>query len=315
MTNQFNTNQSTRFFSFGCSFTSYCWPTWANILGRNFDCFENWGRAGAGNEFIFHSLIECLRTKKINNNDLIIIMWSHPARRDTYYNRKWVLKGSDPDHDALIEHNDLRGDLLRSLSLMYAAKELLIKSECQWYFTSMMELSNQGFYCNYYDNNLNDVYLQYNDVLKIMRPSMHKTIFNENWASRLTCTKEELESLRDHYTSCAGPNWPNFENVVLKNFDQIDIDIMQEITDKKQWNWEIMIRKVLRTDIHPTPLEHLEFLKLVFPELSISPQTVDYVKNINPWALKKIIKNNYQISTEMFDPSLHRAGLETEGQF
>ena len=26
-----------RFFSFGCSFTQYHWPTWANVIGMHFD--------------------------------------------------------------------------------------------------------------------------------------------------------------------------------------------------------------------------------------------------------------------------------------
>ena len=53
-----------RLFTFGCSFTSYHWPTWADILGREYDYFENWGRSGGSNQFIFNSLIEA---KRLNN--------------------------------------------------------------------------------------------------------------------------------------------------------------------------------------------------------------------------------------------------------
>lgn len=34
----------TRLFTFGCSFTKFFWPTWADILGQEFDYYENWGR-------------------------------------------------------------------------------------------------------------------------------------------------------------------------------------------------------------------------------------------------------------------------------
>ena len=44
-----------RAFVFGCSFTQYYWPTWADILGREFNKFENWGQCGGGNQFIFNS--------------------------------------------------------------------------------------------------------------------------------------------------------------------------------------------------------------------------------------------------------------------
>ena len=44
-----------RFFAFGCSFTSYYWPTWADIIGQEFsDRYYNLAMCGAGNEFMFH---------------------------------------------------------------------------------------------------------------------------------------------------------------------------------------------------------------------------------------------------------------------
>ena len=46
-----------RLFTFGCSVTEFIWPTWADILGREFDYYENWGRVGAGNLYIFNSII------------------------------------------------------------------------------------------------------------------------------------------------------------------------------------------------------------------------------------------------------------------
>ena len=35
-----------RLFTFGCSFTNYAWPTWADFLGLEFEHFENWGVSG-----------------------------------------------------------------------------------------------------------------------------------------------------------------------------------------------------------------------------------------------------------------------------
>ena len=59
-------------YTFGCSMTSYSWPTWADILGKEFDYYENWGRGSAGNLYIFESVIECLTKNKITSNDTII---------------------------------------------------------------------------------------------------------------------------------------------------------------------------------------------------------------------------------------------------
>jgi hypothetical protein len=39
-----------RAFLFGCSYTEYKWPTWANILKKDLDIpVYNWGLSGLGN--------------------------------------------------------------------------------------------------------------------------------------------------------------------------------------------------------------------------------------------------------------------------
>ena len=45
-----------RLFTFGCSMTKYYYPTWADILGKHWEYFENWAEPGGGNQFIFNSL-------------------------------------------------------------------------------------------------------------------------------------------------------------------------------------------------------------------------------------------------------------------
>ena len=50
-----------RLFAFGCSFTCYIYPTWADIIYQslNEDCeFYNCGRSGGGNLFISHRITE-----------------------------------------------------------------------------------------------------------------------------------------------------------------------------------------------------------------------------------------------------------------
>ena len=43
-----------RVFAFGCSFTCYRWPTWADLIGKQCEGaeFRNYGKSGAGNLFI-----------------------------------------------------------------------------------------------------------------------------------------------------------------------------------------------------------------------------------------------------------------------
>jgi hypothetical protein len=70
------------FFAFGCSFTNYSWPTWADMIGKEFESYENWGKSGGGNQFIFNSLMECVVKNKISKDDTVIIMWTNISRED-----------------------------------------------------------------------------------------------------------------------------------------------------------------------------------------------------------------------------------------
>lgn len=84
-----------RLFTFGCSYTSYQWPTWADFVGSTFEYYENWGRPGSGNTAIASKLYECHYINKINKNDTILIMLSSCDRFDYIDNNSnWVTQGN-----------------------------------------------------------------------------------------------------------------------------------------------------------------------------------------------------------------------------
>ena len=118
------------FFAFGCSFTSYYWPTWADIFGKEFEYFENWGQSGGGNQFIFNSLMECVVKNKISKDDTVIIMWTNISREDRYVNHKWITPGnifnqSTYTQDFIKEFADIRGYLIRDLNTIFATQNIL----------------------------------------------------------------------------------------------------------------------------------------------------------------------------------------------
>lgn len=88
-----------RLFTFGCSHTQYHWPSWANILGLNFDQHNNYGKPGTGNQRILNQLIRCHQHYKFRETDTIVIMLSSDDRFD-YIERiadgkyHWAGKGS-----------------------------------------------------------------------------------------------------------------------------------------------------------------------------------------------------------------------------
>jgi hypothetical protein len=84
-----------RLFTFGCSFTQYWrWPTWADALGQEADHFENWGVCGSGNSLIFYSLMECNQRHWLGPDDTVYIMWTNTSREDRYVGRRWLEGGN-----------------------------------------------------------------------------------------------------------------------------------------------------------------------------------------------------------------------------
>lgn len=75
-------NKVKRLFTFGCSFTNYRWPTWADFIGQSYDVYENWGAPGAGNYYIASKLFECNQVNKLTKKDTVLVMLSSFTRFD-----------------------------------------------------------------------------------------------------------------------------------------------------------------------------------------------------------------------------------------
>ncbi len=78
-----------RLFTFGCSMTSYHYPTWADIVGKNFVAYENWGRPGAGNNYILNAVNRCHLQNKFTADDTVIVLWTGLARTDYFQINHW----------------------------------------------------------------------------------------------------------------------------------------------------------------------------------------------------------------------------------
>jgi len=90
-----NTNKYDRIFTFGCSWTHYIWPTWADMIRYTDQAPNviNWGKGGMGNVGIFYRMIECDLKNKFTENDLIIVQWSSWTREDRFID-KWEAYGN-----------------------------------------------------------------------------------------------------------------------------------------------------------------------------------------------------------------------------
>jgi len=164
-----------RLFAFGCSFTNYRWPTWVDCLAPEFDHTQNWGQSGAGNHYIFNSVMECDQRNVFDVNDTVIVCWSGTHRDDWYVNNKWQTLGNmyscpiyNPEY--LKTHVDDRGYIIRDLAYIKAVKTLLERSAVTWRFLSMSTLPTQD-----------DIVSLYKNVLDCILPGYDTTVFKNNW--------------------------------------------------------------------------------------------------------------------------------------
>jgi len=163
-----------RLVTFGCSFTNYRWSTWADCLAPEFDSFENWAQSGAGNEFIFNSVMEADQRQLFGPNDTVIVCWTTPTREDRYVQGRWHTLGnmfSCPiyNKEYLESHIDERGLLIKTLTYIKAVKTLLESRKTHWQF-----LSIDGF------DSLNI----YQDVVDSILPSYKAVLFLNGWPDR-----------------------------------------------------------------------------------------------------------------------------------
>ncbi len=84
-----------RAFIFGCSYTKYRYPTWADMLATQVDFpVLNLGIPGIGNVGILYEMLKNDITHRFDDRDLIIVMWTHWSREDRYIDNRWTSFGN-----------------------------------------------------------------------------------------------------------------------------------------------------------------------------------------------------------------------------
>jgi len=290
-------NKSGRLFAFGCSFTNYDWATWADILGQEYNYYENWGLIAGGNQFIFNSLIECNQRNKFTQDDTIIIMWTNVAREDRYINGNWIRSGNIYtqkiyDEAFVKRFTDDRGYLIRDLATISAAFDLLTHWQVNFEFLSMVPINNGQYYKDTIPID-EDIRSLYQSTIDKIKPSIFETVFNYDWYSRFS--KEE-------YLSLAGASWPLYEDFVtgsngaesqvqdeVKNFRRTYLlqDIPESIFDIFKWD-NFKKRQGKIRDTHARPIDYLDYLNIVLPEIELSQNTLDWVGVQQTNAIQKI---------------------------
>lgn len=267
-------------YTFGCSMTSYSWPTWADILGTQYEHFYNWGEPNAGNAYIFNSIIECLQKNNITNNDTIIIMWSSITRNDYYQINQWNHNIIEPTISKNEEKHVSCPDGLEIINYGYfSAIDLLLSS---------LGLNYKMLTWTEYDTDTKAGIFYRNTLDKIRKIGYS---LNENIVIKIA-----EQTVLNLYNRMAGTDWPKCEDIF--NYDKSkysvtinhEVDIFLETIKKDRY----LYFTDTVSDSHPTPLEHLTMVQNNFPEYNISQETVNWINDLND----KIINNQEYIFTK-----------------
>jgi hypothetical protein len=178
-----------RFFAFGCSFTKYYWPTWYNIIAQEISESYNYGKNGAGNFFIFQSLMEAVIKHKINKDDLVMIMFSNVTREDRFVkNRGWITPGNlyfqtEYDQKFLEKYLCDHGYLMRDLNLLQGCKLALDSIGCDYKLMSMVPFDSKKSDGGKMSE-VNYLLEFYQPVLQSLNPSVMDVVFDGDWNTR-----------------------------------------------------------------------------------------------------------------------------------
>jgi hypothetical protein len=144
-----------RLFTFGCSLTQYFYPTWADIIINDFKekynaVGYNWGRSGAGNQYIFTKLWEADAIYNFCPEDIVIVQWTSMFREDRYHeDNGWYLPGgfsernlnkgkftlNSFEYEDEMQWADFLHCAMRDCSLVSSAKKALTHTGARFYFT------------------------------------------------------------------------------------------------------------------------------------------------------------------------------------
>jgi hypothetical protein len=125
-----------RIFTFGCSYTNYGWPTWADIIIKEFEeqgiPGYNFGIPGLGNVGIYHVMLQAHIKYKFTEDDLILVLWSTYNREDRLKDGVWragggVFNNEFYDRKFLKKYWDLSNDLVKNYSAIISANLLIPK--------------------------------------------------------------------------------------------------------------------------------------------------------------------------------------------
>jgi hypothetical protein len=122
-----------RIFTFGCSLTSYEWPTWADALCLHYHLEEgcktyNYGSVGMGNEHVVQALAAADLKHTFTDDDIICVLWSSWSREDRIWeDRGWGHHGNVLNSKVSVtfakDHFSLENYIMKNITAIHSANK------------------------------------------------------------------------------------------------------------------------------------------------------------------------------------------------
>jgi hypothetical protein len=259
MTTNLNFSKYKRFFAFGCSFTNYKWPTWADIVSQEFteENSHNYGECGAGNYAIAHSVMEADSFHNLGPDDLVMVMFTNFHREDRYVKSKggWLYPGNIYSQGIYspewMEYFDEDHALMRDLMLIKMLESFLKSKGIDHYFMCMVPFGSTQNGPDESTPEQKELVGRYKDTLDLIKPSIWEVCFNFDWHN---VQPRSLTKVPDACHHIHGEGW--YE------------------------------------DNHAHPREHLEYIQKLWPDTEFKQSTKDYTEKYHQMVLDK--KTPYQ---------------------
>ena len=166
----------------GCSFTNEnftsdfhpdmdcSWPMWPELLAEKLDMdFINLGHSGAGNEYIYSSILHQVAETNLDDIGLVIPAWTQAQRKDIKVRDVWkhldVVRNHFYEADINV-HGDMKSRIEESILLYYSLQEICKSKNIPLYQFQMLVMGD-GFNWDplirkvYYDKKAHTKLLQF----------------------------------------------------------------------------------------------------------------------------------------------------------
>jgi hypothetical protein len=275
-----------RLFTFGCSLTQFFYPTWADLLtwhlGKDIVMAENWGKSGAGNQFIFTRLMEADSIFNFTKEDIIIIQWTSMFRDD-----RWI-EGNGWHNAGNLFHGQLKNEPMTLNNFDYkdqyqwADQVHCVMRDCAIIKATKIFLENKG--CTYLNFQFADFYNDLSDkdskldYSKPLTPASINGILNQYKEFLST----DLQPIMD---------WNGYDPKNPKKYADGRPICLANMGDRLD---------EARAEMHPLPFEYADYLeKFILPKLGY--------KKLNQKAIE--LAEHYQAKlTEQNLPILSKLG-------